>query len=63
MKIICPDNYSTQFPVTEIVQAFKYQMEEACNLDEYIVVFGHKALSYYKYRSQILKGILHQRTI
>lgn len=33
-------------------------MEEACNLDEYIVLFGHKALSWYKIRSNMLDKIL-----
>lgn len=34
-----------------MVQALKFQTEESTNLDEYIVMYGHKALGYYKYRS------------
>lgn len=34
-------------------------LEEQLNIDEYIVVYGHKALGYYKERSWMLKNQMH----
>lgn len=63
MTVLCPENYSaSKSQLEEIMFSFKLQMEESVNLDEYIVTFGHKALSWYKYRSQTLKGIFHLKT-
>lgn len=50
--------------MAQTLQAFKYHHEEEVQrkIDELIQFCGDKALSFYKARSGILKGVHHLRT-
>lgn len=47
---------------SDITLNIKRSFEEQSNIEEYVVMMGHKALGYYKHRSQLLSCILHTRT-